>query len=143
LIHRVLETLRYGEQNINSSDAALKSAVDFVRGLKTPPMAEILKSGEAEWGFQVQSPGGLIEGQIDLWGEVDGTLWVVDYKSGSDKFKDKAFEQLSLYAWALSQFGHKSKIKLAVIYPVSQKLEVREFSKSSALHWEQKFRFTQ
>lgn len=138
LVHRVLEALRFGQEPAFEDPDRL-GAIEWTRALQTPPIEKLLRSGQAEWGFQIENSGGLLEGQIDLWGVVEGELWIVDYKSGSAEFKEKAFEQLALYGWALKQFGHREKMKLAVIYPLAQKFEVRDLTDDLLLHWENKF----
>ncbi|MEK6555006.1 MAG: PD-(D/E)XK nuclease family protein, partial [Bdellovibrionota bacterium] len=60
-----------------------------------------------------------------LWGEADGQLWVVDYKSGDPRYSEKAFRQLELYAYALSKYRPGVPICLAVIYPLIQKVDIR------------------
>lgn len=132
-LHRALEGLKYG----HPSDSV---ELDFVLSIKNPPMRRLIQEGETEWGFQVQTPSGVIEGQIDLWGKCDGKIFVIDYKSGSSDYKEEAFEQLSLYAWALRQFGHVEPIDLVVIYPRAQAVESRDFSADLFNRCEAKFR---
>ena len=147
LIHKWLEALRFslakGEEVAFADQFALDERIvkglNFTQELKKPPMMELLKAGQPEWGFQIQTKIGLLEGQIDLWGIVGNELWVVDYKSGSEEFKEGAFDQLALYSWALRKFGYKHPIQRAVIYPMSQSVEVRPFDEKLLLHWENKF----
>jgi ATP-dependent helicase/nuclease subunit A len=138
-IHRALEALKYGEDIPEDS----KLAAEFVLGIIDPPMRHLIQEGSVEWGFQVQTPAGVIEGQIDLWAKHDGKIYIVDYKSGSNRFKEAAFEQLSLYAWALRKFGHKEPIELMVIYPLTQKFEKHAFDEKLFVGWEMKFRGTE
>jgi len=123
-IHRLLESLKYG----GSIEASGDKAVDFVVNLQDPPMQLLIEQGEVEWGFQIQTPLGVIEGQIDVWGKINGEIFVVDYKSGSPKGSDDAFKQLASYGWALRKFGHTEKMQLVVIYPLQQVVERREFT---------------
>ncbi len=127
-IHRVLQTLKYrGPQAIEEiqvelegEDGPTQAAVRYVLELKSPPLRQLIDQGEVEWGFQVLTANGLVEGQIDLWGKLDSKIYIVDYKTGSTAFEEKAFRQLTLYAWALRQFGHLEPIELVVIYPRTQ-----------------------
>lgn len=135
-IHKALEALKY--QNATPPDEA-ESAVRYVLSLKKPDISQMIRDGEAEWGFQVKTPTQVVEGQIDLWAKWDGKLYVVDYKSGSDKYKEEAFEQLALYAWALRKFGHTEPAELIVIYPLDEKFEARPFTPELFAHWENKF----
>ena len=131
-IHRALEALKYGGGENAESDPAVR----FVMGLEDPPVREWIETGHVEWGFQVRTQSRVIEGQIDLWAEHDGKIYVVDYKSGSPQQKETAFRQLSLYAWALRKFGHDVPMQLVVIYPLAKKVEQREFTEDLFLAWE-------
>tara|TARA_B100000749_G_C18450166_1_gene476223 strand:- start:59646 stop:62657 length:3012 start_codon:yes stop_codon:yes gene_type:complete len=130
LIHRLMETLKvdfnFDFESVaqdwfgDEADEAL-NAIDYVRGLQDPPLKEIIHNGHVEWGFQLLTKEGIMEGQIDLWGlDAKGNVWLVDYKSGQEKYKAKAFEQLKIYAQALRAKGIDKEINLAVIYPMSQ-----------------------
>ena len=135
LMHRVMESLRYKGNMYESwikreSTPQLQKAVEFVQNLTLPPMAKLLETGWAEWGFQMHSgEGHLLEGRIDLWGTVTTTngkkeTWVIDYKSGA-RHIEKAFKQLNFYAQALKKYNVEGEIKLAVVYPFRQRVEVR------------------
>jgi ATP-dependent helicase/nuclease subunit A len=102
-------------------------------------MAELIKAGRVEWGFQVKAGQHVIEGQMDLWAEMDDKIYVVDYKTGSTRRIEDAFKQLSLYAWVLRRFGHKKPIEMVVLYPLHEKSEAREFSEDLFLFWESEF----
>jgi ATP-dependent helicase/nuclease subunit A len=135
-LHRLFEGLKYQrEPQIGEQD---REAVDYLLQLQDPPLRELLQHGEVEWGFQIQTAKQMIEGQIDLWAKHDGRLYVVDYKSGSPKAVEEAFQQLSLYAWALRRFGHEEPIEMVVIYPLKQKLERRAFDQQLFASWEVK-----
>ena len=73
----------------------------------------------------------VVEGQVDLWGRVCDekgreVVWVIDYKSGSEKYLEKAFRQLNFYAQAFRAYGVREPIQLAVIYPFREVVKVRE-----------------
>lgn len=69
---------------------------------------------------------GILEGQIDLWGkDRDSQYWLIDYKSGSDKYLNKAVHQLSLYSFALRSLGINEPIQLAVVYPLDLKCHIQ------------------
>lgn len=137
ILHGVFERMRYQEHfdlvtylsdKLGDEAESFIESTDYVLGLNEPPMADLIQTGHVEWGFQVKTSKGILEGQIDLWAEQGGHVWVVDYKSGSTKHSDKAFQQLKYYAWALNKaFGHKS-FKLAVVYPLSAEVKVQDFS---------------
>jgi ATP-dependent exoDNAse (exonuclease V) beta subunit len=134
-IHKAFEALKYG----HAPAAAFEKPVEFVLQLEQPPVRELIACGHSEWGFQVQTSARVIEGQIDLWGKVDGRIYVVDYKSGSPQAKEEAFAQLQVYAWALRRFGHKEPIEMVVIYPLAEKYESREFTAALFAGWEREF----
>ncbi len=134
-IHRALEALKYGEDIPEDT----RSAAEYVLGIEEPPMRRLIHEGQVEWGFQVQTPTGVIEGQVDLWAKIDGKIYIVDYKSGSSRFQKSAFEQLSGYAWALRKFGHQEPVELVVIYPLTQKMARQSFNEELFAGWELKF----
>ncbi len=134
-IHRALEAVKYGRHIDDESE----EAVHYVLSLREPPMEKLILEGEVEWGFQVQTPTQTVEGQIDLWGKLGNKIYVVDYKSGSPKGKEKAFEQLGLYGWALRKFGHREPMVLVVIYPLAGKVEIQSFDEKLFSDWETKF----
>lgn len=134
-IHRALEALKFG----GSIGEENEDAVNFVLSLQSPPMEQLIQVGEAEWGFQVQTPSRVVEGQIDLWAKLGDKIYVIDYKSGAPSGKEAAFEQMGLYAWALRKFGHQEPIELVVIYPLRESVETRSFDEQLFLTWENEF----
>lgn len=138
-IHKVLEGLKYRGVTDDQEDPA----VQYVLGLQDPPIAALIASGFVEWGFQVQTPLRIVEGQIDLWGKLNGVIYIADYKSGSPTKMKQAFDQLGLYAWALRKFGHSEPIELLVIFPLAQKTVKQKFNEGLFADWERKFSGTQ
>lgn len=141
-LHRLLEQLRLNPNQdfVRLSQAwfptqapRVLNAMNFVGRLKQPPMGQLLVSGHAEWGFQIQLQGSILEGQIDLWGEADDQIWLIDYKSGNPRALEKAMAQLEIYAFALTRFGLKLPIQMAVIYPFHEKVEIRQFGGNSSV----------
>ena len=137
-LHKVFEILKY-HPNYNFEDLIQKwfgqkdkeilQAIDFVKKVKEVPLMSLFQNGEVEWAFQMPSKRGIVEGQIDLWGTdmADGkeVVWIVDYKSGSDRYSDRAFRQLDLYSLAIREIYPEHLIKLAVVYPLTQKTIVK------------------
>lgn len=127
LFHRLLELLRYPENTSFSEiipqwfpedQEEVATALQYILDHDDPPYVQIIKKGFVEWPFVLNRNDEIIEGQVDLWGIVDGKLWVVDYKSGSKVLQDKAFEQLRLYADALREYlKWQDPIQLVVVYP--------------------------
>jgi ATP-dependent helicase/nuclease subunit A len=117
--HRIFEALKF-DVNL-SNDKSLSEAVQFIKGWKSGKLLNVIQSGEVEWGFACKAGEKIIQGQIDLWGrDEEGTVWICDYKTGSEIYKDKAFKQLEIYSFALRVVRpdlSKNKIVLAVIYP--------------------------
>jgi ATP-dependent helicase/nuclease subunit A len=93
------------------------------------PLKKILQNGFPEWPFSIKTKTKTIDGQIDLWGRDDlENLWIIDYKTGSSRFVEKAFKQLRLYAWALKQspfYRTNEPIHLAVCYPLEKLTRVK------------------
>ncbi|NCN95413.1 MAG: hypothetical protein GW917_01680 [Bdellovibrionales bacterium] len=116
--HRLFESLKF-----SGVEDGLKE-FPFLNNLKTPPLKEVISSGHVEWGFQSKVNSKVIEGQIDLWGfDKKGHLWVIDYKTGSLKSKEKAILQVQFYLWVLKhgQLAQKD-FHWAVIYPFEEKV---------------------
>ncbi|MEO0336011.1 MAG: 3'-5' exonuclease, partial [Pseudomonadota bacterium] len=127
--HRVMESLYYdpnfdygpiAENWFHKDAETVKAGVAWTVSLDTPPMAELLRSGNVEWGFQFLEDGQIIEGQIDLWGVVDDQIWLVDYKTGRKEEQDKALLQLEIYAKALRAAGYEQAIEKVVLFPMDQ-----------------------
>ena len=137
-VHKLLELLKYRSRDMieplirrwfpEQEDRVL-AAIEYVKKLREPPLMEIVTRGEVEWGFAAQIEGVLIPGQIDLWGRSRrGDVWIVDYKTGNPEFKDKAFDQMALYASALRKSGLVAKddwIRLAAVFPFSEQVFVQ------------------
>lgn len=96
------------------------------------PISELIIVGFPEWPFQIQTDTTIVDGQIDLWGrDQQNRLWIVDYKTGSPDFQEKAFQQMLFYAWALwvtRQIQGTESVHLVVCYPFSQQSFTRVIS---------------
>jgi hypothetical protein len=102
--------------------------------LTEPPLRQLIEAGNVEWGFQLKTARGLVEGQIDLWGtDSEGITWLVDYKSGSPALQEKAFRQLDLYTLALRASGVTGEIRCAVIYALNDKVIVKKAGDSATI----------
>lgn len=107
-----------------------RKALHWILELKEPNLSAVLANGEVEWGFtylrQNQAATFAIDGQIDLWGRDErDRLWVIDYKTGDPRYRDKAFRQLRYYAEALVAAGRASAdetLSLAALYPFAEKV---------------------
>lgn len=132
-MHRLFESLQYfglkdskfdWKQLLPDLTATQKKALEFLTQDKNGFWLDLIRRGEVEEGIAVLKAPHLIQGQIDLWGrDVQGRPWIVDYKTGSERYKDKAFEQLDIYAWALrkmKKIKEDETVHLAVIYPLSE-----------------------
>ncbi|MEK2646533.1 UvrD-helicase domain-containing protein [Bdellovibrio sp. BCCA] len=127
--HRLFEALKYTsyEELLRISDEDLKKPLQFLANTQQIPLLEIIEKGHVEWGFALKYQDSLMQGQIDLWGIVGETLWMVDYKTGSQRYSDTAFKQLEAYAWALYRMkylGGVKDIKLAVVYPMDEVVKI-------------------
>lgn len=136
LVHRLMEALKYRTPEdldkwltTEKRGAEIKKALQYVVNLKKPNLKSLLVNGEVEWGFAYAEAGQKYQGQIDLWGRDDESqLWVVDYKTGSRDFEDKAFEQLDSYIKALRicrKADASETVMRAVIYPFTQEVVIR------------------
>lgn len=131
-LHRVFESLKYLEpdqilKNLNEQD---QKNIQYLLEQKELNLKDILKQGHNEWGFGLKTKSRFIQGQIDLWAELDNEIHVLDYKTGSSAYSDKAFEQLALYTMALVEMKMISadkKIIHSVIYPVEKIIKKKVF----------------
>lgn len=129
--HRLFESLKYSsyESLLEIADEDFKKPLKFVRETQEIPLLQIIQQGHVEWGFALRKQDTLMQGQIDLWGIVEGTAWVVDYKTGSQKYSDVAFAQLDVYAGALKDMGYlegSTEVKLAVVYPLDEVVKIKK-----------------
>lgn len=138
ILHRLFESLRYhdveqvmklGEKWLPEQQTELAQALQFLCSLEEPHMQSLLKDGQVEWGFQKTLPDGAIaEGRVDLWGFLDKTLWVVDYKTGSSRYKDKAFIQMTVYSSILKEYtGWQGDIKMCALFPFTEEVFVQVY----------------
>lgn len=137
--HRLFEALRYAEAGAvraMTKDSGLRRGLDWLLKQEKPPFARLIREGNAEWGFAVRGDRFVLQGQIDLWADVDGVLWLVDYKTGSPEYADKALDQLAIYAWALRKLRRlrdDQEVRLVAVYPLDGKIEERTFPRAIAL----------
>ncbi len=132
-LHRVFESLKYLDyktvvEKLNVKD---RSAVEYLFELKEIDLAQILKFGHNEWGFGLKTKSRFIQGQIDLWAELEDSIHVLDYKTGSPDNYEKATEQLSFYTKALfemKKISENKKVIHSVIYPLSKSIRIKEYS---------------
>lgn len=130
--HRIFEALKYTTvQNVLDAveDEEIANAVLFVIECDEIPLMQIIESGHAEWGFSFKHAEFWVQGQIDLWGTVNGEVWLVDYKTGSSQYSETAFDQLKAYAWALHKMNFvttETPVHLAVVYPFEQKIKTEK-----------------
>lgn len=93
--------------------------IQEISEIKKPKMADILKTAKPEWGFNsLLNDRLLLSGQIDLWGmDLENTIHILDYKTGSLFHLKKAAFQLGLYKKVLAPLYPQHKIKTHVLYP--------------------------
>lgn len=133
LAHKVFESLAVRKGQSFQADDDFKQALDYIYSLQKPNMKEILRVGFAEWGFSVKIDGQILQGSIDLWAELEEAVYILDYKTGSSSYAEKAFEQMKLYSAALQKTGACSLSKphfLVAIYPFEEKVILQEASQS-------------
>ena len=129
-LHRLFESLAH-DADLDQIDPQWKSSVDFLIHLQDPPMKQILKLGNAEWGFAVQMDDYVLQGAIDLWAELPDAVYILDYKTGRTEYVDSAMEQMKIYSGALKKMRavspHKVH-KLVALYPLEQKVMIQELN---------------
>lgn len=132
-LHRLFESLKYIDVNELKSELQPDETVllDYLLGQKEIDLKVILAQGHNEWGFGLQLQKQVLQGQIDAWAELSDEIHILDYKTGSSKYSENAFEQLSIYTFALlkmKQISTQKKIIHSVIYPVDQKIIKRQYT---------------
>lgn len=80
-----------------------KVALEYLFEQSDFPLTELLESGQKEWGFDTILDEG-VSGKIDLWGLIDETVWIVDYKTGRREDSEKGFKQLEAYEKYLGNY---------------------------------------
>lgn len=140
-IHRVFESIKYHalkdphftpESLLTELNEKEQTALKYLLKDQNGLWLKLIQDGFVEWGFAVLAEQNgsprLIQGQIDLWGmDTKAQAWVVDYKTGSPEYLDKAMDQLKIYAWALAKMKKiptDQMVKLAVIYPLAGLTEI-------------------
>lgn len=131
-LHRVFEALKYVpveelKKRLSPEDARM---LDFLFTQQQIDFKKILPYAFAEWGFGLKVPGGAVQsGQIDLWAETPEEVHVLDYKTGSPQYSEKAFAQLAIYTQALvemKQIPRGKKVIWSVVYVQDEKILTRE-----------------
>lgn len=133
-IHKKLEQMKFriqnkvSQQSLPAKGFSSDRNVEYVLSLRSPPVLKLLQFGEVEWGFSYLEGQERIEGQVDLWGIIDGILYVVDYKTGSEKYLEKAFYQLQYYSKAILKIKKPlvKKVCLVVIFTEKEVVHERE-----------------
>jgi ATP-dependent helicase/nuclease subunit A len=145
-LHELFESLKYhrGERLIaflkKMNDPLLSEAVVEITQGTLKWIMQLISDGHVEWGFSMQLKENLIlTGQIDLWGrDEQQKVWILDYKTGSSKYSEKALKQLKVYAWCLykmSKISVQESVNLSVVFPfekITKKLENLNYEKLDA-----------
>lgn len=100
-----------------SADHVL-ALIKNISKLQNPNMNEIFSDSKSEWGFNaLYRENILLSGQIDLWGfDSNGDIHIVDYKTGSSTYKNKATIQVLIYKDILQQIYPDKKIHTHLLY---------------------------
>lgn len=136
-LHRVFESLQIHSKNSqllqslqSQFSADEKKAVNYLLTQSDLPLSSLISNGFAEWGFGIKTKTGVLQGQIDLWGQVGTQTFILDYKTGSSNYSAKAFQQLQFYAYCLYRMNlikPDHTLNLVVIYPLEQKTLVESY----------------
>lgn len=127
-IHQLFESLKYNPQM--KIDEDLLPAYQFLQTWENGQMLKWIQKGNVEWGFTCLLQDQIIQGQIDMWVRTEqNDVWIVDYKTGSSHFAQKAFEQLRIYQQALQKLGQLKSVRhviCAVVFPWEEKVLTRQ-----------------
>ncbi len=102
---------------------------DYLLSQEEFPFKRLIEEGHKEWGFDfINDDGEFSSGKIDLWGRVEDTVWIVDFKTGQDKYREKGFKQLAAYSKVLKRFLKEPQLnfKTVLTFPFIEQTEVRE-----------------
>lgn len=104
-LHRLFESLKYNslESLKNKVNAEQNKLLDRLVNETRIPFRSILDHGHTEMGFGLKTKNGILQGQIDLWANVEKKIYIIDYKTGRSEFQKKAFDQLSIYTICLEK----------------------------------------
>ena len=134
ILHRLFEELKNHSREkvktlcqlwLSGDSQSVEKALQYIAELKEPPLMEFIQQGEVEWSFQRIANGQIQEGRIDLWSIHENQLWILDYKTGTSKNIDLAWDQLRAYQAALCDYldwPKEKPVKLCVIYPFEEKV---------------------
>jgi ATP-dependent helicase/nuclease subunit A len=128
-LHRLFESTKYlsPEQVLEKATHDEKAALNWLLQLKEIPFQSILDHGYAEWGFGLKTQLGTIQGQIDLWSRIENQVYILDDKTGSSMYSEKALSQLSRYAECLKKMNfikQYDQVQLVVLYPFEEKIVI-------------------
>lgn len=135
LTHRLFEILHHRDEKkvielankwFEKKSGQFERALSYLRKQDQLPIFDLIKNGHAEWGFVIKENSTNVGGKIDLWGDIDSQLWIVDYKTGNPLHVEKAFEQLNFYSKAIKAMHPERAMNLAVVFPFHQKIFVRK-----------------
>lgn len=145
--HRLFEALKYTpyEDLLLVCDEDLRKPLEFITTSAQVPLIAIINKGHVEWGFALSYKDLRLQGQIDLWGEINNTVWIIDYKTGAQKYSETAFKQLEVYAWALYRMKYidsTKDVKLAVVYPMEEVVKIQPMMDIEKLNLEMTERLT-
>jgi ATP-dependent helicase/nuclease subunit A len=130
--HRYLEMTKYkiDIEIPNEIKKEINWTLQFNEGL----IRDLIYNGFVEDSFVLRKQNKWLQGQIDLWGlSKTGDYYIVDYKTGNPASKEKAIDQMKIYAWALIQMGKipanlkDKRIKLLALYPFYETFEEQLF----------------
>ncbi|OFZ31513.1 MAG: hypothetical protein A2622_02715 [Bdellovibrionales bacterium RIFCSPHIGHO2_01_FULL_40_29] len=136
-LHRLFESLQIfsGDpammENLNQRlNPEQKKSVQYLLSVTDVPIRKIIEFGHVEFGFGLQTNRGVLQGQIDLWGVVAGEIYILDYKTGSSAYFEKAYQQLLFYAHCLYKMNlldFAAPLNFVVTYPLEAKTLSRQF----------------
>ncbi len=126
-LHKLFEALKYNSltEVLAITSDKNKKYLKYLLEQKDVPLEQIFETGYTEWGFGLRYNQKLIQGQIDIWGKIQNTVYILDYKTGSSEHLEKAYLQLGFYAACLNEMKlikADETIILGVIYPAEEKV---------------------
>lgn len=121
--HSYERVLQWAKREEGRGVGELSKALGFIQSQSQVPLLKIIENGQVEWPYRIFTDQEESEKRVDLWGIVDGVLWIVDYKTGSSRYREKAKLQLEEYARDLKVgLAWPGPIRKVALYPLSEEI---------------------
>ena len=118
------------ENQEEKTKTLIHSALDYISNLRDPHLSSFLKKGFSEWSFKFKKSSLILQGQIDLWCQMDSVIHVIDYKSSApvEKGFNSVRSQLVFYSWFLNEIYYPDQIFMYECHPFQKRTIKTKFT---------------